>query len=770
MKPRNSRLYTALLSAMAALPIVAQAQPTTINPAIADLQTAELPRVTQVVDANVLSVVPRSHLALLDAMAPVGSVPDATPMHHMQLILKRSLLRQSALDGLIAAQHDPNSASFHQWVTPNEFGATFGVADADIAAATAWLVAQGFTVNGAYPNRMQIDFSGNAGLVKRALHTQENRYTLENTSHMANAGDISVPTALKGVIVGVAGLNDLRPHAQHVAPRLAEFNVATQKFRILDSVKPANPANPTNPMAKPQAIAVPGSRGLVPYDLAKMYGVDTLHAAGVTGRGITIALAEGGSMVPADWKNFVEQFNLGSYKGTFVQIQPKPNLIGTNCVNPDSFDPGEDDFETLLDAEWATAMAPGAHIEVASCAYGNDNVFGGAFTAATNLVNAEVARPNIISVSYGLGELFTDIVSKEAIDQMWEQADAEGISVFVASGDSGANPSFNGFVISDVGVDANSFGTSPNDTVVGGTDTADVLDHDTSKYFSKTLNSDYGSVLSYVPEIPWNESCGNPVAAKSEGFSSALAFCEEYLKFDPYGYYVTAEGGSGGPSSVDAKPAWQKLVWNAAKDQSRDLPDVSLFAGSFNGTTWVVVCTAAEPCTPGFTGPVEVTGGTSLASPMFAGIQALLDEGLRAPGRSEDQGNAAPTLYALAAQEYGGATGTPPSSLAACNADNGETGTSNCVFHNVTRGGISTQCVQQLPSVVTPDCYFYGNVGNLYKQFGPVQVGLMSLSTTQYSQQTSAYPSQPGWSFAAGLGSVNATNLLSAWKTFDDIH
>ena len=243
-----------------------------------------------------------------------------------------------------------------------------------------------------------------------------------------------------------------------------------------------------------------------------------------------------------------------------------------------------------------------------------------------------------------------------------------------------------------------------------------------------------------------------------------MAFCQEYLKYDPNGYYVTSEAGSGGPSSVDAKPAWQRQVHGAAGDQSRDLPDVSLFAASYGGASWVIVCTSYYQCTPGFTGPTALSGGTSLSSPMFAGIQALVDQGLTRNGLPPDQGNAAPTLYALAAQEYGGAMGPVPASLAGCSADNGATGTSNCVFHNVTSGNISTQCIQentQFFSFTTPNCYFYGNVG-------VTQIGLTTTDAapTAYTAGNKAFGAQPGWSFASGLGSVNATNLLIAWRKF----
>jgi hypothetical protein len=153
---------------------------------------------------------------------------------------------------------------------------------------------------------------------------------------------------------------------------------------------------------------------------------------------------------------------------------------------------------------------------------------------------------------------------------------------------------------------------------------------------------------------------------------------------------------------------------------------------------------------------------------MFAGIQALLDQGLYAAGSwSPNQGNAAPTLYELARNEYGGATGSAPSTLAQCDSDNGTKGTSKCVFYNITAGGNSTQCIQVTEfAQVTPDCYFYGTIQNYLEAYGPTLVGLTSTSATKYNSNTAAFSSQAGWSFANGLGSVNANNLYSAWKKF----
>ncbi|WP_158882845.1 S53 family peptidase [Rhodanobacter sp. L36] len=775
MKQKYLTLSLSIAAALACTPAALMAQPSAAGNAAS---TGEAGRITQVVNSTSLVTLPKTHLGFVGKKSAVN-VADSTKMNHLQLILKPSALRQAQMETLIANQHNPKSAQFQKWLTPAQFGNAYGAVDSDIAAVTAWLTSQGFTVNSVYPNKTQIDFSGTAAQVRAAFHTQEGIYTIGKQKHLANSSDISIPAALKSVVAGVMGLNDFHPKSLHKKSEIAQWN--TSKKGFVSKAKNAADAKSGAKVIN-QAISFNGGalRGLVPDDVATMYNVAPLRANGVTGAGVTIAVVEDENMVPADWDNFRTQFNLAQYGGTFAQVAPPAASGPNNCIDPGTQFGTEDGGETLLDAEWSTAIAPGANIVVASCSDydadfdpATDNFFGGTFIAATNLINQTSGRPNIISASYGYGEYFTDTASKTAIDLMWAQADAEGISVFVSTGDSGSNPSFNGGLINgyygNSAVDANSFATSPHVTGVGGLDTADVLDGTTSKYFAPTTNPNGGSALSYVPEIPWNQSCGNGVAAKSVGgFSSALDFCKEYLKYDPNGAYATSEAGSGGPSSVDAKPAWQRQIFNAAKDQSRDLPDVSLFAGSYGGYTYVVTCTSYYPCTPDYSGSTALSGGTSLASPMFAGIQALMDQGLAARGLPINQGNAAPTLYALAANEYGGATGTSPASLAACSADNGATGTDSCVFHNVTRGSISTQCYQPNPALftdpfTTANCYFYGTVGQ-----GADQLGLTTTDAapTAYGVANKAYGAQPGWSFAAGLGSVNARNLLIAWRAF----
>lgn len=800
------------MAALSAVPVAAMAgasasTQTASAVTLAGLNTTESARVTQVVSMASTTVLPRTHLDLASRASASRAVDDSHKMQHLQLVLTPSAKRQAALETLIASQHDPKSATYQKWLTPQQYGESFGVVDADIATVTAWLQSQGFTVNLVYPNKTQIDFSGTAGQVKHAFGTNEMLYTVNGEKHLSNDSDIRIPAALKSVVAGVMGLNDIHPRPLHSQPQLARWNASKQRFMqapasTAKSTKAKRPMSPNDMRIAQSANSadavnfVGGARGLVPGDLATMYGVDKIRKNGITGAGVTIAVVDSYDMVPGDWTNFVQNFHLDSYGGTFAQINPAPPSGTNNCFDPDALagysqDNGYDDGETLLDAEYSTAIAPGASLQVAICSsydadfnQTTDNFFGGVFIAASNLINGN-SRPDIISASYGFGERATDTASKQAIDAMWAQADAEGISVFVSTGDSGSNPDFNGGVIygnsydGTSAVDANSFATSPHVTAVGGTDTADVLDGTTSQYFKTAKDLTKGSALSYVPEIPWNESCGNEVAAKNaKGKSiSNVKFCEQQFYYDPKGLYATSEAGSGGPSSVDAKPAWQSLVYNAAKDQSRDLPDVSLFAGSYGGYTFVVTCTAYYPCTPDFSTGTVLSGGTSLSSPMFAGMQALVDQKQANAGKTLQQGNAAPTLYALAAAEYGGPTGATPGTLAACNADNGANGTGDCVFHNVTRGSITTNCYEQTTgeTSLTTNCFFLADLADYSVNtifgpipIGPVHMGLTSTLTapTGLNAKNEAFTARPGWSFANGLGSVDAGNLTKAWLAY----
>ena len=141
-----------------------------------------------------------------------GRVADNLAMPHMLLQLRRPAAQEQALVTLIDQLHDRKSPNFHHWLSAAEVGAQFGPAASDIQTITGWLQQQGFAVNVVYPNGMVIDYSGTAGQVRVAFHTEIHDLIADGVAHIANMTDPQIPSALAPAVVGIVGLNDFRPH------------------------------------------------------------------------------------------------------------------------------------------------------------------------------------------------------------------------------------------------------------------------------------------------------------------------------------------------------------------------------------------------------------------------------------------------------------------------------------------------------------------------------------------------------------------------------
>src|SRR5580693_1395316 len=101
-----------------------------------------------------------------------GAVSPDFAMNHMLLQLKRSPQKEAALKQYIDQLQDPKSPNFHKWLTPDQFAAQYGVAKADVDTVSAWLEKQGFKVNGSQSSGLTVEFSGTAGQVHGAFHTE----------------------------------------------------------------------------------------------------------------------------------------------------------------------------------------------------------------------------------------------------------------------------------------------------------------------------------------------------------------------------------------------------------------------------------------------------------------------------------------------------------------------------------------------------------------------------------------------------------------------
>jgi subtilase family serine protease len=190
------------------------------------------PMVTQPINEGNLVALPGNTRAEARVAAnDQGALTDDTPMPHMMLQLRRPAAQEDAFNALIDQLHDPASPNYHHWLTAAEIGERFGPAPSDIRAVTGWLSQHGFAVNTAYTNRMVIDFSGTAGQVRTAFHTEIHNLTVNGVAHFANTTDPQIPAALAQVVVGIVSLHDFRPVPQLVQrPTAAPYNAGTNYY------------------------------------------------------------------------------------------------------------------------------------------------------------------------------------------------------------------------------------------------------------------------------------------------------------------------------------------------------------------------------------------------------------------------------------------------------------------------------------------------------------------------------------------------------------
>ncbi len=310
-----------------------------------------------------------------------GAVAADFPMDHMLLQLRRAPEQEQALDQYIEELEQPKSPNYHHWLTAKEVGERYGLAAQDLRTIKDWLRSHGFKINKVYPNGMVIDFSGNAGEVSEAFHTEIHRLNVKGKMHIANMSDPQIPAALAPAVVGVVSLNDFRPQPlSHIEPNY-EYSCPGDGF--------GTPC---------EAVAPP--------DLATIYNLNPLFTAGLSGQGQTIVVIEDSDLYSnADWTTFRTDYGLSGYSDGSVSV-----VHPGSCTDPGVVSGSE--FEAIIDAEWSSAAAPSATIEVASCA---DTTTPGELLAIENLVNAAATPPALLSNSYGGAEAVQGATLKRSL-------------------------------------------------------------------------------------------------------------------------------------------------------------------------------------------------------------------------------------------------------------------------------------------------------------------------------------------------------------------
>jgi len=688
-------LMCALIATMAAPPALA-ATPTTA------------PLVTGVVNDQQRTVLSGNHAAAISVAIDRGAIDPTHVFQHVKLELKRSPAMQAAFDQLVADQQTRGSPNFHRWLSSADLR-RFGPAQSDIDRVTTWLRSKGLQVDVQSPSGMTLDISGRASAFAAAFGSELHVYELRGETHFANTRDASIPSALRPVVEGVT-LSNFFPRPNVV--RGTNFTIPTGSGKL-------------------PIYAVGPSDFTTIYNVKPMLSSDNAIGKAFSGAGVTVAVLEDSDMLPKDWQTFRQAFNLSSYAAHLISLHPGGcTPAGRNG----------DEVEAALDTEWASASAPDANIVEASCA-SNETTFGVA-TALSALVEGKQTDATIYSISYGGCEQENGLAFLSQWSNLTEEAAAEGISVVISSGDSGASCDRDTIAGNGIGVNglaANAFVLS-----VGGSDFSDAAMKKTAQYWTaKNGANDKRSARSYIPEVPWDDSCANSIIAQLSGKGSPMAACNSFPAAG-----VSGVGATGGPSQYYAKPAWQaKALLGMPNDGVRDQPDVVSFAsnGILDHASLICFSDAANggsPClyrgvdglgTPNAAN--QLVGGTSVAAPAFAGILALLTE-----VAGQKLGNPAPRLYELAALQY-----TNPVLVKNCNASLGFNISSGCIFNNVTQGDIAEPCY-----VGTLDCHTTVESTN----------GIGFLSAQGGHSANPAYLATPGYSMATGLGSVNATNLI----------
>ena len=443
--------WFAFVVSFSSFPALAQ---TTVHPKI---------RITGAIDERARVRLTGNRHPLAQPENEAGLLAPERRIERMILTLDSDPEQQKALEELIADQHDPHSARYHQWLRPEDFGRQFGVSDHDLDKVVEWLAGHGLTVDEIPAGRRAILFSGSLEQVESAFHAQIRAYRVGGEMHYANAVDPEIPRALSGVVRGVVALHDFRSQ-----PALAGVR----------------------PVAAPQYASGGGSSYMAPADFATIYDVAPLYQSAVDGTGQSVAVVARSNIKMSDVQTFRSYFGLAANNPTVILNGTDPGILSSN-----------EQTEATMDAEWAGAVAKSAAVKFVVSASGASD---GANLSASYIVNHNVAP--VLTMSFGLCEASLGSSGNAWINSLWQQAATQGITVLVSSGDSGAaGCDLDSAATASHGAGVNGLCSTPYSTCVGGTEFNDKAN--ASLYWSSTADSTTKeSALQYIPETAWNDS------------------------------------------------------------------------------------------------------------------------------------------------------------------------------------------------------------------------------------------------------------------------
>lgn len=590
-------------------------------------------------------------------------VASAAESDRVTIVAYLSLRNVSALKDLIAAQATPTSASYGQYLTPEQFHAQFSPKAADVQRVQHSLERRGFHIDHVPASGLFVRASGSVALAKATFGVSQELYSFRGKLLRANGETPRIPAEISDVVIHVAGLdqsatlrrpshirlNETEGGAARTAARAAAGDdtapnapppVAANLPSIVCSNYWGDHSATLSTAAAPYPQTLPWLIcGYDPQQVRAAYGADSVRQ---DGSGVRVGIVDvyASPTIRDDVNRYSRNHGLPRLTSkNFRQIVPA-GLFDVPADDPCG--PQGWYGEESLDFDAVHSMAPGASIIYSATAC-TDPGNGGLY----ELIDNHLA--DIVTNSYGYnGEVdagvSTDFINAE--DQFFLQAAAEGMSILFSSGDDSDLAAING-------VASGSWeATSPYVTAVGGTSLA-LLNRDGDK-------KEWGWGTYRVSML------GVTVAADGKAIDTSGPAL-------PFAYYA---GAGGGPSLVEPAPSYQAAVpyrlsgyttladgtvipltdIPGAAAPARVTPDISMvgdpYTGFLYGETFTI---AGDPVSDSGCTPISSTleycegsiGGTSLSSPLFAGVLALVNQA-RFQNHRGPVGFVNPALYRLA--------------------------------------------------------------------------------------------------------------------------
>jgi kumamolisin len=487
-----------------------------------------------------------------DLPIPYGRYVGPTdPAGRLTFSLVLGVPRRAALDRFLRDVADPSSPRYGRFLDARTFGRRFGLTGSQIRRLESTLAGAGLRVTAPYPQRTTLGVEGPVGAVERLLGVRMGDF-VDRAGRVFHAplSDPAIPGSLRGLVAGVAGLN-------------------------------------TGPL--PASTDFPAG-GLRPVDAARAYDVTPLHDRGIEGQGHAIAIVSFASFRDQDVRAFADREGLPSRTPEHVPVD-----------GGSSETTGQGSQEVNLDIDVVLGVAPEAQVLDYEAPLTSVRSFAQGTADVINRIVAD-GRADIVSMSWGLcdvsrladGTPWLSAGDRLAGERALQAAVAAGITVFVASGDTGAF-GCQRFDLTDTRPVPLWPGDSPSAVSVGGT------------LLSVRQNG------TYLEEAGWED-------------------------------ILSGSGTGGGVSPVDPLPAFQQSVADAAQNPSRhrQVPDVAAAADPDSGFLTVFPDPKTKRTVAG------VVGGTSAATPFWAASMLLIQQFAREQ-RAGALGFVDPLLYGVAA-------------------------------------------------------------------------------------------------------------------------